>query len=75
MGFIELEDFVFGNRSELLVDPGEEKLRQQFAGVQRSHVPMNAIVRIDEVREEGSARISDAKGTVTPFPNIPPKSR
>lgn len=74
-GFIELEDFVFGNRSELLVDPGEEKLRQQFAGVQRSHVPMNAIVRIDEVREEGSARISDAKGTVTPFPSIPPKSR
>jgi len=72
-GFIELEGFVFGTRSELLVDPAEEKLRQQFAGVQRSYVPMNAIIRIDEVREEGVAKISDAKGTVTPFPSMPPR--
>lgn len=74
-GFLEVEEFVFGSRSELLVDPGEEKLKQEFAGVKRSYIPMQAIVRIDEVDNEGIAKISDAKGTVTAFPlSAPPKN-
>lgn len=72
-GFIELEGFLFGSQSELVVDPGEEKLRQQFAGVPRSHIPLQAIIRIDEVEQHGSAKISDAKGTVTAFPLMPPR--
>ncbi|MBR9882340.1 MAG: DUF1820 family protein [Oceanospirillales bacterium] len=72
-GFIELEGFVFGSKSELVVDPGEEKLKQQFGDVKRSFIPMHAIVRIDEVRQQGVAKISDAKGTVTAFPTIPPR--
>ncbi|WP_432697605.1 DUF1820 family protein [Marinobacterium sp. YM272] len=72
-GFVELEGFIFGSRSELVVDPAEEKLKQQFDDVKRSIVPMQAIIRIDEVRQEGVAKITDAKGTVTAFPTIPPK--
>ncbi|SIS45555.1 DUF1820 family protein [Neptunomonas antarctica] len=71
-GFIELEGFVFGRRSELLVDPGEEKLKQEFAEVERSYVPLQAIIRIDEVPKGGVAKISDVKGNVTPFPIMPP---
>jgi|SRR5690554_235668 len=68
-GFIEVEEFVFGERSQLLVDPGEEKLKGEFAGVKRSYIPMHAIIRIDEVEKEGSAKVRDAKGsTVTSFP-------
>jgi len=74
-GFLEIEEFVFGSRSELLVDPGEEKLKQEFSGVKRSYVPIQAIVRIDEVDNEGIAKVSDAKGTVTAFPvSVPPKN-
>ncbi|MBS98179.1 MAG: DUF1820 domain-containing protein [Oceanospirillaceae bacterium] len=72
-GFIQLEGFVFGSKSELVVDPAEEKLKQQFAEVKRSYVPMHAIIRIDEVQQEGTPRISDAKGTVTAFPSMPPR--
>jgi len=73
-GFLELEEFVFGNRSELLVDPGEEKLKAQFSGVKRSYIPMQAVIRIDEVEQEGVAKMSDAKGTITAFPMaVPPK--
>jgi len=72
-GFIQLEEFVFGNRSELLVDPGEEKLKQEFADVSSCYVPMQAIIRIDEVRSEGVARISEAKGNVAAFPLAPPR--
>ena len=61
-GFIEVEEFVFGERSQVLIDPAEEKLKNEFAGVKRSYIPMHAIVRIDEVEKEGPAKISEAKG-------------
>jgi hypothetical protein len=69
-GFLEVEEFVFGERSQMIVDPGEEKLKTQFEGVVRSFVPVHAIVRIDEVERLGTAKISEAKttGNVMPFP-------
>lgn len=69
-GFLEIEELIFGERSQLLVDPAEEKLQQEFSGVKRSYLPISAIVRIDEVEKEGKAKISDSKGsaTVASFP-------
>ena len=68
-GFIEVEDYVFGSRTQVVIDPGEDKLRSEFEGVQRSFIPMHAIIRIDEVEKEGIAKITDSKtGNVTPFP-------
>ncbi|MEZ5559438.1 MAG: DUF1820 family protein [Pseudomonadales bacterium] len=68
-GFIEVEDYVFGSRSKVVIDPGEEKLRNEFEGVQRSFIPMHAVIRIDEVEKEGVAKVTDSKGgNVTPFP-------
>lgn len=68
-GFIEVEKLLFGNRSGLLVDPSEEKLKTVFDGVKRTQIPMHSIVRIDEVEKQGVAKISEAAGSVvTPFP-------
>lgn len=70
-GFLEVEEFVFGERTQLVVDPGEEKLKAQFEGVVRSFVPMHSIVRIDEVERLGTPKISEARGmggNVMPFP-------
>jgi hypothetical protein len=70
-GFIEIEEFVFGERSQLLVDPAEEKLKIEFQGVKRSYVPMHSIIRIDEVEKEGAAKISESsggEGNVSAFP-------
>ncbi|HEY0963130.1 MAG TPA: DUF1820 family protein [Pseudomonadales bacterium] len=66
-GFIEIEEFVFGERSQVVVDPAEEKLRTEFAGVKRSFIPLQAIVRIDEVEKEGTATISKGDN-IAPFP-------
>ena len=75
-GFVEIEDYTFGNRSQMLIDPSEDRLRNEFEGVQRSFIPMHAIVRIDEVEKEGVAKISDSKGEkVTPFPSPVPKDK
>lgn len=66
-GFVEVEQLLFGEKSQLLVDPSEEKLKSEFTGVKRTYVPMNAIIRIDEVEQTGTAKIKST-GAVTPFP-------
>ena len=64
-----VEDYLFGSRAQVVIDPSEDKLRTEFEGVQRSFIPMHAIIRIDEVEKEGVAKITDSKGeNVTPFP-------
>ena len=76
-GFIEVEEFAFGGRSKLVVDPCEEKLKNEFAGVTRSYIPMHAIIRIDEVEKEGVGKVTDAPvndSKVATFP-VPPGSR
>ena len=67
LGFIELEEFMFDEKSQMLVDPSEEKLKSEFADVKRSFIPMQAIMRIDEVEKEGVATISDGSNIAT-FP-------
>ena len=75
MGFLEVEEFVFGKKSQMIVDPSEEKLKTEFADVKRSYIPIHAVVRIDEVEKEGVGKIVEAKGgNVTPFqfPSVAP---
>jgi hypothetical protein len=67
-GFVQVEDLVFGERSAMVVDPAEEKLRDEFAGVKRIFIPMHAVIRIDEVEKAGTGKIKDGEGNVTPFP-------
>jgi hypothetical protein len=76
-GFIEVEEMVFGERSALVVDPSEEKLKAEFEGVNRSYIPMHSVVRIDEVAKQGVGKISEAKGnnvSAFPVPAFTPKS-
>jgi len=70
-GFVEIEQLLFGERTQVVVDPSEERLKTEFAGVKRFYVPMHAVVRIDEVEKEGPARItkpSEEDGKLTAFP-------
>ncbi len=68
-GFVEVEKLVFGERSSVVVDPSEEKIKTEFAGVTRTYLPMHAIVRIDEVEKQGTSKISKFEGgNVTQFP-------
>ncbi len=71
-GFIEVQKLVFGERSSVVVDPSEERLKSEFSGVKRTYIPMHAVIRIDEVEKEGSAKISaiSSKGSnVASFPS------
>lgn len=75
-GFVEIEGLIFGENSSVVIDPGEEKLKAEFSGVERTMVPMHSVIRIDQVKKEGQSKIIELDGDakVTPFPSsmIPP---
>ena len=69
-GFIEVEGLVFGTRSTVLLDPGEERIKSEFEGTTCTMLPMHSILRIDEVKKQGQAKISalEGGGNVAQFP-------
>ncbi len=67
-GFIEVEQLVFGERTSIVVDPSEEKIKSEFENVKRTYLPMHSIIRIDEVEKQGTSKISKLEGNVTQFP-------
>jgi hypothetical protein len=74
--FIEVSDIIFGQRSSIVVDPSEERLKAEFEGVTTTYIPLQSVIRIDEVEREGSNRIieSDSRpNPVTPFPSPAPR--
>lgn len=72
-GFLEVEEFVFGENTALVVDPSEEKLKVEFSGVKRTFIPVHSVVRIDEVDKLGVAKTKEAKDSgnkVSMFPGM-----
>jgi hypothetical protein len=68
-GFVEIEQLVFGERSSVVLDPGEERIKSEFEGVTRSFLPMHSVLRIDEVKKQGVSKISTFEGSnVAQFP-------
>ena len=68
-GFVEVEELIFGERSQVVVDPSEERIKAEFEGVKRTYLPMHSVLRIDEVRKSGVSKISAVDGSnVTQFP-------
>ena len=76
-GFVEVADLVFDVHEGLVVDPTEERLKDEFGHTRALHLPMQAILRIEEVEKKGQSAIRDAESgekVVTPFP-LPAKPR
>ena len=68
---VEAEQTRLADLMSGFVDPSEEKLKSEFSGVKRSYIPLQAIIRIDEVDKEGISKVSDAsssEGNVSSFP-------
>ncbi|MDH3744706.1 MAG: DUF1820 family protein [Acidobacteriota bacterium] len=71
LGFVEVEEVLFGERSQLVVDPSEERLKTEFDGVERFYVPLHSVIRIDQVDRQGTPRVSEVekgKENVAAFP-------
>lgn len=76
-GFVEVAELVFDVHDGLVVDPTEERLRAEFGDTRVLHLPMQAVLRVEEVERKGQSAIRDAESgerVVTPFP-LPAKPR
>lgn len=77
-GFIEITDLIFHDETKRVIDPSRERFANEFRGVPRTFVPLHAVLRIDQVEQEGEARIIgkfDAKSAeVRLFPTPVPAS-
>ena len=72
-----MAELVFDVHDGVVVDPTEERLRDEFGNTRVLHLPMQSIVRIEEVDRKGQSAIRDAatgEKVVTPFP-LPVKPR
>jgi len=70
-GFTDISDLVFDVNEGVVIDPTEERLRDEFAHTKVLHLPMQSIVRIEEVDRKGQLAIRDAatgEKVVMPFP-------
>ncbi len=72
-GFVEISGMVFDAADAVVIDPTEERLRDEFEGVEVLHVPLHSVLRVEEVRKKGQAVIRDRESgeKVTPFPLSP----
>jgi hypothetical protein len=68
-GFVEIGDFVWDTHTNLVLDPSHEKLKDEFSDVVSTFVPMHNVLRIDEVKKEGLAKISELSDKVMAFPS------
>jgi len=70
-GFTEVAELVFEMHDGVVIDPTEERLRDEFGNTRVLHLPMQSIVRIEEVEKKGQSAIRDAatgEKVVTAFP-------
>ena len=72
-GFIEVSDLVFDVTEGLVVDPTEEKMREEFKDARVLHLPIQSVLRVEEVEKRGQCLIRDRESgeKVTPFPLQP----
>jgi hypothetical protein len=76
-GFVEVAELMFDINTGVVVDPTEERLRDEFGTTRVLHLPMQSVVRVEEVDKKGQSAIRDAatgEAVVTPFP-LPAKPR
>jgi hypothetical protein len=77
LGFLEVSGLEFADGDSLVVDPTEERMRDEFDGVEILHLPLHSVLRVEQVKKKGAAVIRDRESgeKVTPFPAQPGRNR
>jgi len=76
-GFVEVSELVFETDESVVIDPTEERLREEFEDVEVLHLPMHSVIRIEQVRKRGIAAIRDSHSgeKVTSLPVSGPRRK
>ena len=76
-GFVEFSKLVFEPSHELVVDPTEERMREEFKDVETINVPMHSVIRVEKVKKRGACVIRDGQSgeKVTHLPIDRPRTK
>lgn len=76
-GFIYVAELVFDQNKSIVIDPAEDKLREEFENVNVLHLPVQSVIRIEEVKKKKSCKIREIKpgDNVAQFPNMPKQNK
>lgn len=76
-GFIYVSDLVFDQNKTIVIDPAEDKLRDEFENVNVLHLPLQSVIRIEEVKKKLSCKIREIKkgDNISHFPPLPNQTK
>lgn len=76
-GFIEARKLMLEGGGTLVVDPGEERMREEFGDTEKLMLPMHSVIRIEQVGKRGECVIRDRESgeKVTSLPLDGPRRR
>ncbi|MEE4331163.1 MAG: DUF1820 family protein [Wenzhouxiangella sp.] len=76
-GFVEISGLIFEGDDSVVIDPTEERMREEFEDVEVLHVPIHAVIRVEQVKKRGTCVIRDSKSgeKVTPLPLDGPRRK
>lgn len=58
-GFVEASGLAFESSESVVIDPVEERMRDEFAETEVLYVPIQSVVRIEKVNRRGTCVIRD----------------
>ena len=69
-GFLEVAELEFDVDDGVVVDPTEERMREEFADTETLFLPMHGVMRVEKVNKRGQSVIRERSSgeKVTPFP-------
>lgn len=70
MGFVEVSELVLDTGEGVVVDPIEERMREEFGEVEVLYLPMHSVIRVEQVKKRGQSVIRERESgeKVTRFP-------
>ncbi len=77
LGFVELSEMMFDDTQTNKLGVSEKRLKEEFKRVKRAFIPLQSVIRIDEVERDTPSELkqADKKGNIRQFPGryLPPE--
>lgn len=75
-GFTEVSELVWDSTDNVVIDPTEERLKDEFGATRKLHLPIQSVLRVEEVERKGQLSIRDSQTgervvTILPMPLKP----
>ena len=61
LGFMSIKNMMFDMNDGVVIDPTEEQLKAEFKDVEVLHIPLQQVLKVEEVKNKKSCKIKPLK--------------